>query len=278
MKKRRHKPSALKTYFLYGLVITVLLMIIITTVGRSHFNVPQKFGMDVVGKGQYVVTRMVNGISHVWDSYIALTHVRHENQVLRDELDRAINTNQEYREAMAENMRLHKLLQVKESIKPPTLTAQIIGRDPSLWFRTLTIDRGTSDGLEKGMPVVTVEGVVGQILETSRTISKVLLAHDPNSAVNALIQKNRVQGIVKGEGRPAYNMHYILKNADVEEGDLIVTSGMGGSFPKGIPVGTVATVTKSKRGMFQKVTVAPAVNFSQLEYLIVILQQDSLTD
>jgi rod shape-determining protein MreC len=231
MKKRRHRPSALKTYFLYGLVITVLLMIIITTVGRSHFNVPQKFGMDVVGKGQYMVTRMVDGISHVWDSYIALTYVRHENQVLRDELDRAINTNQEYREAMAENMRLHKLLQVKESIKPPTLTAKIIGRDPSLWFRTLTIDRGTSDGLEKGMPVVTVEGVVGQILETSRTISKVLLAHDPNSAVNALIQKNRVQGIVKGEGRPAYNMHYILKNADVEEGDLIVTSGMGGSFP-----------------------------------------------
>lgn len=278
MKKRRHRPSALKTYFLYGLIITVLLMIIITTVGRSHFNMPQKFGMDVVGKGQYVVTRMVDGISHVWDSYIALTYVRHENQVLRDELDRAISTNQEYREAMAENMRLHKLLQVKERIKPPTLTAKIIGRDPSLWFRTLTIDRGTSDGLEKGMPVVTVEGVVGQILETSRTISKVLLAHDPNSAVNALIQKNRVQGIVKGEGRPAYNMHYILKNADVEEGDLIVTSGMGGSFPKGIPVGTVATVTKSKRGMFQKITVTPSVNFSQLEYLIVILQQDSLTD
>jgi rod shape-determining protein MreC len=73
-------------------------------------------------------------------------------------------------------------------------------------------------------------------------------------------------------------MRYILKNADVEEGDLIVTSGLGGSFPKGIPVGTVSSVTKTKRGMFQQITVTPAVNFSQLEYLIVILQQDSLTD
>ncbi len=278
MKKRRNRPSAIKTYFLYGLAITVLLMIIVSTVGRSHFNVPQKFGMDVVGKGQYVVTRILGGVGNVWNSYINLIYVRRENKVLREELDRAISTNQEYREAMAENMRLRKLLKVKESLTPPTLTAQIIGRDPSLWFRTLTIDRGTSDGIEKGMPVITVEGVVGQILETSRSISKVLLAHDPNSAVNALIQKNRVQGIVKGEGSQSYTMRYILKNADVEEGDLIVTSGLGGSFPKGIPVGSVSSVTKTKRGMFQHITVTPAVNFSQLEYLIVILQQDSLTD
>jgi rod shape-determining protein MreC len=128
------------------------------------------------------------------------------------------------------------------------------------------------------MPVVNAEGVVGQIMETSRSTAKVLLAHDPNSAVNALVQKNRVQGIVKGEGSQSYTMLYILKNADVEEGDLIVTSGLGGSFPKGIPVGTVASVTKSKRGMFQNITITPAVDFSRMEHLIVILQQNSLTD
>jgi rod shape-determining protein MreC len=278
MRKRRTKPSALKTYFLYGLMITALLMIIVSTVGRSHFNVPQKFGLEVVGKGQYVVTRILAGITNVWDGYIALVHVRRENKILRDELDRSLNNNHQYREAMAENIRLRKLLQVKEGHPAPTLTAQIIGRDPSLWFRTLTIDRGTSDGIEKGMPVVNAEGVVGQIMETSRSTAKVLLAHDPNSAVNALVQKNRVQGIVKGEGSQSYTMLYILKNADVEEGDLIVTSGLGGSFPKGIPVGTVASVTKSKRGMFQNITITPAVDFSRMEHLIVILQQNSLTD
>lgn len=261
-----------------GVMITVFLMIIVATVGRSHFNGPQKFGLDVAGKGQYIVTRIKGGVENIWLGYVALWGVRHENKLLRAELDKSILSNQEYREAMAENIRLHKLLGRKDTLNVPTVTTQIIGRDPSLWFHTLTIDRGTSDGIEKGMPVITVEGVVGQILETSRTTSKVLLAHDQNSAVNVLIQKNRVQGIMKGKGTQNYKLQYILKNADVAQGDIIVTSGLGGSFPKGIPIGTVSKVIKSKRGMFQEIETEPTVNFSQLEYLIVILQQNSLVD
>lgn len=261
-----------------GIVITVFLMIIVATVGRSHFNSSQKFGLGTAGYLQHVVTRIQGGVSNIWESYIALWEVRHENMLLRTELDKSILSNQEYREAMAENIRLHKLLGLKDTITAPTLTTQIIGRDPSLWFHTLTIDRGAGEGIEKGMPVVTVEGVVGQILETSRTTSKVLLAHDQNSAVNALIQKNRVQGIMKGRGSQDYHLRYILKNADISQGDLIVTSGLGGSFPKGIPIGIVSKITKSKRGMFQNIEAKPTVNFSQLEYLIVILQQNSLVD
>lgn len=272
------RRKSIRNYFMLGLIITVFLMIIVATVGRSHFNGPQKLGLDVAGKGQYVVTRIMGGITNIWSSYVALWGVRHENKLLRTELDKSILSNQEYREAMAENVRLHKLLGLKDQLKVPTITTQIIGRDPSLWFHTLTIDRGASDGIQKGMPVITVEGVVGQILETSRTTSKVLLAHDQNSAVNALIQKNRVQGIMKGRGSQDYRLQYILKNADVVAGDLIVTSGLGGSFPKGIPIGTVSKVTKNKRGMFQDIESVPTVNFSQLEYLIVILQQNSLVD
>ncbi len=275
---KRSQRNSIKNYFMLGFIITVLLIIIVATIGRSHFNGPQKFGLDVVGKGQYIVTRIKGGIDNIWASYVALWSVRHENNLLRTELDKSLLTNQEYREAMAANVRLHKLLGLKETIQSPTITAQIIGRDPSLWFHTLTIDRGAGDGIEKGMPVITVEGVVGQILETSRTSSKILLAHDQNSAVNALIQKNRVQGIIKGRGTQEYHLQYILKNADVVQGDLIVTSGLGGSFPKGIPIGKVTKVTKSKRGMFQKIEAEPTVNFSQLEYLIVILQQNSLVD
>jgi rod shape-determining protein MreC len=275
---KRSRRNSITNYFMLGFIITVLLIIIVATIGRSHFNGPQKFGLDVVGKGQYIVTRIKGGVENIWSSYIALWAVRHENKLLRTELDKSLLTNQEYREAMAANVRLHKLLGLKDSIKSPTVTTQIIGRDPSLWFHTLTIDRGAGDGIEKGMPVVTVEGIVGQILETSRTSAKVLLAHDQNSAINALIQKNRVQGIVKGRGSLEYYLHYILKNADVAQGDIIVTSGLGGSFPKGIPIAKVTKVTKTKRGMFQKIEAEPTVNFSQLEYLIVILQQNSLLD
>ena len=113
-----------------------------------------------------------------------------------EELDKFKETNIKYREAVATNVRLSKLLQVKDSLPPPTLTAQIVGRDPSLWFRTIIIDRGSSEGVEKGMPVVTVEGVVGQILDTSPNYSKVLLANDPNSAIDVLVQKNRVQALI----------------------------------------------------------------------------------
>ncbi|MDA3970555.1 MAG: rod shape-determining protein MreC [Desulfobulbaceae bacterium] len=275
---KRSRRSSINKYFIFGLLITVLLIIIVASIGRSHFNGPQKFGLDVVGKGQYIVTRISGGVNHIWESYIALWDVRGENKFLRAELDKSLLANQEYREAMAANVRLHKLLDFKESIQSPTITTQIIGRDPSLWFHTLTIDRGAGDGIEKGMPVVTVEGVVGQILETSRTSSKVLLAHDQNSAVNALIQKNRVQGIIKGRGAQEYHLQYVLKNADVSQGDIIITSGLGGSFPKGIPIATVTKVTKTRRGMFQKVEAEPTVNFSQLEYLIVILQQNSLVN
>ncbi len=196
----------------------------------------------------------------------------------REELDKFKETNIKYREAVATNVRLSKLLQIKDSLPPPTLTAQIVGRDPSLWFRTIIIDRGSSEGVEKGMPVVTVEGVVGQILDTSPNYSKVLLANDPNSAIDVLVQKNRVQGILKGNGSNGFNLLYVLKNADVEKGDAIVTSGLGDIFPKGLPVGKVSEVTKSKRGMFQQIDVEPSVDFSQLEYLIIIMHENSLAD
>ena len=276
--RRTSRSKTIRAYFIYGLIITILLIIIVSTVGRHRFNAPQKFGLDVVGRGQLVVTRITSGIKSVWQNYIALIGVRRENKVLRNKLGEVTVTNQQYREAMAENTRLRKLLGLKENMPPPSVTAQIIGRDPSIWFRTLTIDQGSSQGIEKGMPVVTVEGVVGQILETAPNTSKVLLAHDPNSAVDALIQKNRVQGILKGTGDQRYELFYILKNVDVEKGDMIVTSGLGGSFPKGMPVGQVASVVKNRRGMFQEIMVEPTVDFNQLEYLIIVLRQDSLTD
>ena len=278
MRKKNKKSQQIKIFFLFGSILTFILILIASTVGRQELNGPQRLALDLIGKGQYVVTRLTTGIANVWGDYINLVHVREENKRLQEELDKFKETNIKYREAVATNVRLSKLLQVKDALPPPTLTAQIVGRDPSLWFRTIIIDRGSSEGVEKGMPVVTVEGVVGQILDTSPNYSKVLLANDPNSAIDVLVQKNRVQGILKGNGSNGFNLLYVLKNADVEKGDAIVTSGLGDIFPKGLPVGTVSEVTKSKRGMFQQIEVEPAVDFAQLEYLIVILHENSLAD
>ncbi|TFG37706.1 MAG: rod shape-determining protein MreC [Desulfobacterales bacterium] len=278
MRKKNKKSKQIQLFFLFGSILTFILILIASTVGRQELNGPQRLALDLIGKGQYVITRLTTGVANVWADYIGLLHVRDENKRLQEELDKFKETNIKYREAVATNVRLSKLLQIKDSLPPPTLTAQIVGRDPSLWFRTIIIDRGSSEGVEKGMPVVTVEGVVGQILDTSPNYSKVLLANDPNSAIDVLVQKNRVQGILKGNGSTGFNLLYVLKNADVEKGDAIVTSGLGDIFPKGLPVGKVSEVTKSKRGMFQKIDVKPSVDFSQLEYLIIIMHENSLAD
>jgi len=246
--------------------------------GRKEFTAPHKFGLEVIGPFQAAIAQVSNYLGGFWEKYVDLLQVREENVQLRRELLQYKMANIEYREAVATNVRLQKLLELKESLPPPTLTAEIVGKDPSLWFRTFTINRGSSDGVQKGMPVVTVEGVVGQVLTSSPNYSKVLMATDPNSAIEVITQKTRVQGIVKGQGQDTLGLYYVLKSAEVEKGDYVLTSGLGGVFPKGVMVGTVTEVRKSRRGMFQEIDIQPAVDFSQLEHLIIIMKKYSLTE
>jgi rod shape-determining protein MreC len=268
----------MRFFLLFGCLLAAILILIISMAGRKEFTAPHKFGLEVIGPFQTAISKVSNYASGFWEKYIALLHVREENEQLRQELLQYKTANIEYREAVATNVRLQKLLELKESLPPPTLTAEIVGKDPSLWFRTFTINRGSSDGVQKGMPVVTVEGVAGQVLTSSPNYSKVLLATDPNSAIDVVTQKTRVQGIVKGLGRDAFALHYVLKSAVVEKDDFVLTSGLGGVFPKGLMVGTVSEIKKSRRGMFQNIEIEPAVDFSQLEHLIIIMKKYSLTE
>jgi len=278
MRKRGKHSRQIRFFLLFGCLLTAILILIISMAGRKEFTAPHKFGLEVIGPFQTAVSKVSNFVGGFWEKYVALLHVREENKQLRQELLQYKTANIEYREAVATNVRLQKLLELKESLPPPTLTAEIVGKDPSLWFRTFTINQGSSDGVQKGMPVVTVEGVVGQVLTSSPNYSKVLLATDPNSAIDVMTQKTRVQGIAKGLGRDAFALHYVLKSAEVEKGEYVLTSGLGGVFPKGLMVGTVSEIRKSRRGMFQNIEVKPAVDFSQLEHLIIIMKKYSLTE
>jgi rod shape-determining protein MreC len=278
IRKRGKRSRQMRFFLLLGCLLTAILILIISMAGRKEFTSLHKFGLEVIGPVQSAISKASNYAGGFRKKYVDLLHVREENEQLRQELFQYKAANIEYREALATNVRLQKLLDLKESLPPPTLTAEIIGKDPSLWFRTFTINRGSSDGVQKGMPVVTVEGVVGQVLTSSPNYSKVLLATDPNSAVDVITQKTRVHGIVKGLGRDAFGLNYVLKSAVVEKEDFVLTSGLGGVFPKGLMVGTISEITKSRRGMFQKIEIMPAVDFSQLEHLIIIMKKDSLTE
>lgn len=276
-ERRKKKANPLRR-FLLGTILAILTLIaIVTTVGRKEFGLTHRLVFETLGSTQVLFTRVMESASEFWHHYLDLVGVSEENERLQQEIKRYVALNAEYREAVATNVRLNQLLDLTQKFEEPVLTAHVIGRDPALWFKTITIDKGISAGVEKGMPVVTVEGVVGQVINVSPRFAKILLAIDPNSAVDAIIQSNRALGIIKGDGQ-SYHLDYVLKDKDVANGDLVITSGMGGVFPKGLTIGQVSDVGKDKRGMFHTLTVRPAVNFRELEYVTIILQAGSLSD
>lgn len=268
---RKKKSDPVKRLLLVAILIALAVTAIVTTVGRKEFGLTHRLAFESLGSTQLLMARVTNAVTGIWGHYLNLVGVSQENERLQQEIKRYIALNAEYREAVATNVRLNQLLDLSQKLEQPVITAHVIGRDPALWFKTLTIDKGISAGIERGMPVVTVEGVVGQVINVSPSFAKVLLAIDPNSAVDAIIQSSRSLGIIKGDGQ-GYRLDYVLKEKEVAADDLVVTSGMSGIFPKGLLIGTVIEVGKDRRGMFHTITVQPAVDFRELEYVTIILQ------
>jgi len=276
-ERRKKQPNPISRILLWASLIALALTAIITTVGRKEFGLSHRLVLEALGSTQVVFTRGTQFVAGFWHHYLNLVGVSRENERLQQEIKRYIALNAEYREAEATNVRLNQLLDLAQNFDEPVLTANVIGRDPALWFKTMTIDKGISAGVQKGMPVVTVEGVVGQVINVSPRYAKILLATDPNSAVDAIVQSSRALGIIKGDGQ-GYRLDYVLKDSIVNKDDLVVTSGMSGVFPKGLLIGKVVDVGKDRRGMFHTITVRPAVDFRELEYVTVILQAGSLAD
>jgi len=213
---------------------------------------------------------VVQGISHGWSRYIALSGLRDENQRMNTEIERLKTDNVQIQEMAIANERLTELLEFKQRSPFRMTAAEVIGRDLSNWYRTIMINKGEKDGLSSDMGVVTPAGVVGRIVKTSATYAHVLLLVDPNSAVAALIQRTRDEGIVAGTEKGLTQMKYLATMVDVQVGDLVMTSGLAGSFPKGLPIGRVSRVEKKETDLTQHVEVIPAVDFSRLEEVLVI--------
>ena len=174
--------------------------------------------------------------------------------------------------------RLKRLFNFQETLNKGVVAAEVIGRDPSPWFKTIIINKGRREGVERGMPVVIPEGIAGLVTDVAKTHAKILLVIDQNSAVDAMIQRTRARGIIKGDPSGRLQLQYVLRKHDIHEGDVVISSGLDGVFPKGMPVGTVVKVVRNRRGMFQQIEVEPVVNFAQLEYLAIILQEKSLAE
>jgi rod shape-determining protein MreC len=225
---------------------------------------------------QWAATATAEAVDEVWSSYIYLVDLAEENEQLRFENQRLRAENNLYLETEQEVRRLRQMLTFRETFPGELKAARVIGRGISEQFRIVRIrlDLG-EEQLEKGMPVVTFDGLVGQVSRFVDGYSDVMLSVDRKSNVPVMIQRNGAQGILRGTGeldRYTGEVEYLLRSDEVREGDQLFTSGAGGKFPEGILAGRIVSVQRENLGLFQKVVVEPAVNFSRLKEVFVITE------
>jgi len=212
----------------------------------------------------------VNWIADFGENYDTLTGFRIENERLRRRIQNLEVERQKLLEAEATNRQLKQLLDFRSHLPAGAITATIIANSAASWFQSCQIDKGSADGVRKGMAVVTPLGVVGQVVAVTPRAAKVLLLTDPNSGIDVLVQRTRSRGIVSGSLESGTVLKYMKRSEDVQEGDRLITSGMDGVFPKGLMVGTVIKVRKQHLGLFQFVEVLPAVQTARTENVLVV--------
>jgi rod shape-determining protein MreC len=219
---------------------------------------------------QAAISWSLEGLAGFVQDYIYLWHTRRDNIALLDENRKLLNSIASLRETQQENLRLRKLLQFEEKFKLETIVARVIAKDVSTEFRAIRLNRGESSGIHKNMAVVTNEGVVGRVLRTTSSTADVVTVLDLLSAVDGIVERSRARGVVEGLTDDTCQLRYTLRTDDIQPGDILVSSGLGGTFPKGIPVGTVSKVNRKPFGITQEVEVRPSVDFSKLEEVMVI--------
>lgn len=219
-------------------------------------------------KGFVAVQQSIGG---VWHNYFYLRGLRAKNRQLQDEIEQLRLQQVRLSEDAGQARRLQRLLGFKEQFIARTVAAQVIGSSGSDMSRVVYIDKGAGDGIKQDMAVITADGVVGKILRVFPASSQVLLINDSSSGVGAILEKSRLQGVIKGTPSGELVLEKMMSDERVEPGDRLLTSGGDQIFPKGLPIGTVKSVSPG-RDVFLDVKVKPAAQISRLEEVLVITQ------
>lgn len=244
--------------------------------GGRPFLFGEQAATSLLSPLQGVLTDTGNFTRRTISKVEEISVVYEQNQALKEELAQLRLQKVELQEIAAENERLRALLNYKtRAVQFDLITAQVVARDPSNWSEGLVINRGSDDGVQKDMAVVTAGGLVGNVTAVTGGAAKVQLLVDPHSSAGVLVQRaaSRVAGIVEGDltQKNSVRMVNIPRDADVVEGDQIITSGFGGVYPKGIAVGVVKKIVNEPGGLLKYAELAPAVDFQRLEEVAVIV-------
>ena len=242
----------------------------------AQVRTPSRGGMleattfGVFSELQRATSSVIVGMQDAWSGYVALRGVRGENTRLKEELIALQVRLQEQRALVRWSRGLERLLALRADVPLETMGARVIAADATSWFQTLAIDRGARDGVRPDMAVIAPEGVVGRIVgQPSANAAKVQLLIDRNAAAGAMFEQSRAAGVVIGGGGELLRMDYVSNLVDVTVEDVVVTSGVDGIYPKGFVIGPVAAAERGP-GVYQRIQVRSAVDFSSLEYVLVV--------
>ncbi len=264
------KPSR---RFLFLLILLGLFLMILY---RAGVLIPvQSAILSASSPIQYSISFAFSSIRRAVTVIEELRHLRKENEELRKEVERLTIENIQLRELEAENKALRELLRFTQEnpafdYSTARVTARVIGFNPSGFTRYVIINAGQREGILPGMAVVTERGLVGRVIDVYHHASKVLLLTDPSSSVSACLQGGQIIGMVEGTVDGALVMRYIPMDANVSVGEVVLTSGLGGTLPKGLVIGQVIEIEKKDFALFQEARIKPSVDFDQLELVLVL--------
>jgi rod shape-determining protein MreC len=253
---------------LAGAIVLHLILISAQVSTTAGIPVIQVVTFGTFAEIQRGTMKSIDSVRGLWSGYVALRDAQADNEALRREIQTLQVRLQEERAQAQRTDSLRQLLELRQRAGLQTVAAEVIAGPATLEFRDMTIDKGSSDGLQGDMAVISPTGVVGRVILTSPRASRVQMLIDRNAAAGAMIERTRAQGIVVGQGE-ALRMEYVPGTADVKQGDLIVTSGIDKIYPKGFVIGTVDVINRGP-GTYHDITLRPAVDFSRLEEVLVV--------
>jgi len=261
----------------YVLLVLVLLLSLLLLTVQTRTGGAGRAGelvAFVTTPVQSVFVMITRGAFGMWNRYVEWKSLTADNALLRLEAERLRVEALRARESEQENARLRRLLTLRERLPLSTLGGEIIGREAGGWVRSLTVNRGHSSGVVQQMPVIVPQGLVGRVVQVRSRASVVQLLTDPTSAVGAMAQRTRTQGLVEGDAGGALRFKFMARDgAGVAPGDLVITSGLGNLFPKGLPIGRVARIEDKGSALFHFAVLAPVVDFARVEEVLLLTEQ-----
>ena len=266
-----HPPGRYRTPLLLILTLLLVFSVLSLSLKRSPaLRKVQEIVVSMTAPGLAGLEYVGRSVKQLWQGYFYLVGVRRENAVLQQQLEEYKQREVRFQEAQQALTRLEVLLDLKRQVALPVIGARVIAYDPTLWSRSAIINQGKVQGVKEGLPVLAPQGIVGRIVAVFPEYSKVMLIVDRKSGADAMVQRTRIRGILKGKGGNRCSLEFVPKNADVKVGDLVLASGLVGLYPKGLVFGKVTEANKKNPGVFQEIEVTPNVDLSTLEEVLVV--------